>query len=225
MLSATATDQSGNTSEFAKSIQVTAAPPSTPIGTTTVLSVGPAGALAGQTVTLTAAVSAADGSAATGNVIFLVDGQAVGPAVSLAVVNGQDIATFTTSLTTAGNYELSAQYQGNSTYSGSVSSTINDVISPVGPPITQPTIGPAIVSVEWLGNHSTSTTIVLQFNQALDAASAQTTSNYTILTTGLHGQFGKGSKHVALKTAIYNAASQTVTLRNRVRSRSVSVTS
>ena len=58
-------------------------------------------------MTLTAAVSAADGSAATGNVIFLVDGQAVGPAVSLAVVNGQDIATFTTSLTTAGNYELS----------------------------------------------------------------------------------------------------------------------
>jgi hypothetical protein len=217
MLSATATDQNGNTSEFAKSIQVTTGPPSTPIGTTTVLSVSPAGALAGQPVTLTAAVSAADGSAATGNVIFFVNGQALGPAVPLAVVKGQEIATFTTSLTTAATYELSAQYQGGSTYSGSSSNTITDVVSPVTQPnpqpAPQPTIGPAVVSVEWLGNHSTSTTIVLQFNQSLDAGPAQTKSNYTILTRGLHGQFGKGSKHIALKSAIYNAASHTVTLR------------
>jgi hypothetical protein len=213
MLSATATDPSGNTSEFAKSILVTTGLSSSPIGTATVLSVSPAGALPGQPVTLTAAVSAADGNAATGSVIFFADGQALGPAVSLAVVNGQDIATFTTSLTTAATYELSAQYQGSSTYSGSLSNTIADVVSPVTQPVPQPTTGPAVVSVDWLGNHSTSTTIVLQFNQALDAGPAQTTSNYTILTKGLHGQFGKGSKHVALKSAIYNAATQTVTLR------------
>ena len=84
---------------------------------------------------------------------------------------------------------------------------------PTPQPPPQSTVGPAVVSVEWLGNHSTSTTIVLQFNQSLDAGPAQTKSNYTILTMGLHGQFGKGSKHIALKSAIYNAASHTVTLR------------
>jgi hypothetical protein len=32
------------------------------------------------------------------------------------------------------------------------------------------------------------------------------------LTTGLHDQFGKGSKRVMVKSAVYNASSETVTL-------------
>ena len=108
MLSATATDLSGNTSEFAKSIQVTTGLPSTPIGSATVLSAGPAGALAGQAVVTLTAVSAADMSVASGQVIFFVDGQSLGTAVPLAIVNGQDIATLTTSLTGTGHLSSSS---------------------------------------------------------------------------------------------------------------------
>ena len=73
-------------------------------------------------------------------------------------------------------------------------------------------VGPTVASVEWVGNRSSSTTIVLQFNQALNSARAQTTSNYMVLTTGKHGLFGKGSKRMIVKSAIYSASSDTVTL-------------
>ena len=50
------------------------------------------------------------------------------------------------------------------------------------------------------------------FSEGLDLASAQNTANYTILTTGRHGQFGKGSQRIRATKAVYDAASQTVTL-------------
>jgi hypothetical protein len=44
-------------------------------------------------------------------------------------------------------------------------------------------------------------------------ASAQNTSDYTILTAGRHGQFGgEGSKRIRVTKAVYDAGSQTVTL-------------
>ncbi len=202
MLSATATDQNGNTSEFAESMPVGAV--NSPVVTTTHLVVTPDSSLAGQAITLTAIVSAADGSIPTGDVVFFADGQSLDQPVPLEVVNGQDVATFTTSLPTPGTFTLVAQYGGDSNHSGSSSRLLTNV--------AQPTAAPAVVSVEWIGSRSASSTIVLQFNQALEPGPAQTTTNYTLLTTGLHGQFGKGSKRLGLKSAIYNAALQTVTL-------------
>ena len=211
LMSATATDSTGDTSEFAKDIPVHAAIIVSPIVTTTSLAVGPSPSSGGQAVNLTAIVTAADSSLPTGMVTFFADGRALGQAVPLHVVNGQDTATFTTSLSTPGSYTITAQYGGDSTHAGSLSTAVNDtVVDPVVP--TPPIVGPAVASVEWVGNRSTSTTIVLQFNEALDSGPAQTTTNYTILTTGMHGRFGKGSKRMLVKFAVYNATSDTVTL-------------
>jgi Bacterial Ig-like domain (group 3)/Right handed beta helix region/Bacterial Ig-like domain len=214
MLSATATDASGNTSEFAKSIKVSPAPPgNTLVGTTTSLAVNTATVAAGQAITLAAKVSAVDGSVPTGDVIFLVNGQAVGQPVPLEVVNGLDVATLTTTLSAPGTDSLVAQYAGDSVHSASSSNSLSAVVQPIVEPDPQPTMtGPAVVSVEWVGNHSASSTIVIQFDQALDPGSAQAASNFTILTGGQRGQFGIGSKHILLKSAVYNAASHTVTL-------------
>ena len=176
LLSATATDQSGNTSEFAKSIQVTTALPSTPIGTTTVLSVSPAGVLAGQPVTLMATVSAVDGSIADGR-RDLLRGWA-GPRRGGAargrhrsrygdVYHQPDDSRHVRACrrSTRATRRTSAARRIRSL----MSSTGDPAESAVVPqPAPQPATGPAVVSVEWVGNHSTSTTIVVQFNQALD---------------------------------------------------------
>ena len=189
MLSATATDPNGNTSEFAKSIEISKTPANLPVATTTSLAVSTAAPAAGQAITLTATLSAADGSVPTGNVVFLVNGQALGQPVPLEVIGGLDVATLTTSLPTQGTLTLAAQYSGDSTHSGSSSNSISEVVQPN----PQPTDGPTVVSVEWLGNHTASSTIVIRFDQALESGPAQTTSNYSLLTAGQHGQFGSGS--------------------------------
>jgi Bacterial Ig-like domain (group 3)/Right handed beta helix region len=208
-LTATATDQSGDTSEFAADIKVGAPKVISPVLTTTSLAVGPATLVAGKEITLTAIVSAADSSMPTGDVSFFVNGQALAQPVALQVVNGQDVATLTTSLSTPGLDAFTAQYGGDSAHLASLSNSFNgNVVATV----VGPTVGPAVVSVEWVGSQSTSTTIVLQFNQALASKPAQTTDNYTILTTDLHGRFGKGSKRILVKSAVYNPASETITL-------------
>jgi Bacterial Ig-like domain (group 3)/Bacterial Ig-like domain len=210
LLSATATDSSGNTSEFAKDIPVQAGTVVSPIVTTTSLTLGPNTSSSAQQITLTAVVTADDSSMPTGNVTFFDNGQALGPAVPLHVVNGQEVATFTSILSTSGPDTFTAEYGGDMTHAGSLSTPVSDSV--FDPGAKPPIVGPAVSSVEWVGNRSTSTTIVLQFNQALDAGRAQATVNYTILATGMHGRFGKGSKRMIVKSAVYNAASRTVTL-------------
>ncbi len=209
LLSATATDANGDTSEFAKDIPVHAAIIVSPVVTTTSLAVVSIPLSGGQGISLTAIVAAADSSVPTGYVTFYADGQALSPAVPLHIVNGQDTATFMTSLATPGSHTFTAQYGGDSTHAGSLSTAVNEiVVDPVIPTI----VGPAVESVEWVGNRSTSTTIVLHFDQALNLGPAQTSTNYTILSSGMHGRFGKGSKRMIVKSAMYNATSQTVTL-------------
>jgi hypothetical protein len=206
-LSATATDASGDTSEFAKDITVPSG--NSLVATTTSLLVDPSPASGGSEISLSAIVAAGDNSVPTGLVTFFADGQALGQAVALQVVNGQDVANFSTNLLTPGSYTITAQYAGDATHAGSLSTAVNDIVANPG---ESTILGPAVTSVKWIGNRSTSTTIVLQFNQALESGPAQTTTNYTILTTGLHDQFGKRSKHIMVKSAVYNASSETVTL-------------
>ena len=206
-LSATATDASGDTSEFAKDITVPSG--NSLVATTTSLLVDPSPASGGSEISLTAIVAAADGSVPTGLVTFFADGQALGQAVALHVVNGQDVANFSTNLLTPGSYTITAQYAGDSTHAGSLSTAVNDIVADPGAPTI---LGPAVTSVQWVGNRNSSTTIVLQFNQALASGPAQTTTNYTILTTGMYGRFGRGSTRVMVRSAVYNASSDTVTL-------------
>jgi Bacterial Ig-like domain (group 3)/Right handed beta helix region len=216
LLSATATDAAGDTSEFAKNILVRETTVNSPIATTTSLSVDPSPSSGGQEISLTAIVAAADGSVPTGPVTFFANGHALGQASALHVINGQDVATFSTILSTPGSYTITAQYGGDSTHLGSLSTATNDIVADPAVIPTIPTIptldGPAVTSVRWVGDRNSSTTIVLQFNQALASGPAQNFSNYTILTTGMHGRFGRGSTRVMVRSAVYNASSDTVTL-------------
>jgi hypothetical protein len=63
------------------------------------------------------------------------------------------------------------------------------------------------------GNHKTAQAIVLQFSEALDAADAQITGDYRLVT--LPRSRRQKSKLVALARASYNATAFTVTLFTR----------
>ena len=134
LLSATATDPAGDTSEFAKNILVHAPIIVSPVATTTSLAAASIPLSGGQGISLTAVVASADGSVPTGSITFFVNGQALGQAVPVHIVNGQDLATFTTTLSTPGSYTITAQYGGDSAHAGSVSTAVNDIIlDPVAP--------------------------------------------------------------------------------------------
>jgi Bacterial Ig-like domain (group 3)/Right handed beta helix region/Bacterial Ig-like domain len=215
LLSAIAIAAGGDTSEFAKSILVgTTVPPASPIATTTTLTVSPNPSTAGQPITMTATVTASDGSSPTGDVTFIVDNIRLAPAVPLQVVGGQDVATFETSSLTPASYVISAEYAGSSVYMEGVSNSVGQIVQSapvVAPP--PPVIAPTVTQVNWFDNRASATTIAISFSEAINLASAQNTSDYTILTAGRHGQFGgEGSKRIRVTKAVYDAGSQTVTL-------------
>jgi hypothetical protein len=84
-------------------------------------SVNPAGA--NQAVTFTATVTSQFGGAATGPVVFSSGSQSLGT----ASLSG-NIATLTTSFSTAGTYSIFAKYNGDGNNSGSTSSSLSQVI-------------------------------------------------------------------------------------------------
>jgi Big-like domain-containing protein/VCBS repeat protein len=88
--------------------------------TTTTLSATPNPAAAGQSVTLTAAVTSAATGTPTGSVSFLDGSSVVG---SSAVVTGK--ATLTITTLAAGAHALTAQYSGDATFGSSLSSAIS----------------------------------------------------------------------------------------------------
>ncbi len=103
----------------------------TPVTTSTTLTTSTASASVGQSVTFTAVISPAAGVAAapTGTVQFTVDGNpVVGSPVTVAVVNGVDEATFTTTSLTAGAHIVTAAYSGDTNFGGSTSALLNQVI-------------------------------------------------------------------------------------------------
>ncbi len=103
----------------------------------------------GQAVTFTATVTSMAGGSPSGTVTFL-DGTTVLGSGTLALVNGQEQATFTTALLTAGSHDITAVYNGDSTHAVSASSrtqtvsqaatsialTSNANPSPSGQPVT-----------------------------------------------------------------------------------------
>jgi uncharacterized repeat protein (TIGR01451 family) len=67
------------------------------------------------------------------------------------------------------------------------------------------TSGPRVIDVERFGYHMMPTTLLLTFDEALEAATADDPRNYEI--------FGPRGQRIRIKSAVYDAANDTVTLR------------
>ncbi len=65
--------------------------------------------------------------------------------------------------------------------------------------------GPQVTGVERFGYHMMPTTLVLTFDEALDATTADNSRNYQII--------GPGGRTIRVKSAVYDQTTQTVTLR------------
>ncbi len=94
------------------------------IATTTVLTTTPNPSHLGQSVAMTATVTAHDGSTPTGNVLFQSDGMSIGTA---ALVSG--VAVLNYSSLPLGTHSIVAIYQGGGGYAGSTSNTVQQVVA------------------------------------------------------------------------------------------------
>jgi large repetitive protein len=171
------------------------------VNTLTTVSATPNPALVGQSVTLTANVTA-DGQAfgtANDTVTFSIDG-AVQMPVPITVVVGRGSASFSTPRLPAGSHVIVAAYNANSDSDPYGSSTSDPLI--VNVRLTVPP--PVVTSLQRFGYHRHPTTLVLGLSEPLDLASATNTANYQIV--------GPGGRHIAVAGATYNDGTQTVTL-------------
>jgi hypothetical protein len=91
----------------------------------------------GQAVTFTIQVTAA-GVTPTGTVTFY-DGTT---AIGTGTLDGQGIATLTTSTLTAGTHNISAQYAATTDFNASTSNTVAQVVNPASTPPPPPPTGP-----------------------------------------------------------------------------------
>jgi hypothetical protein len=100
-------------------------------GTGTTLAPSSGSSVFGQTVTFTAAVTASSpGSGApTGSVTFK-DGTVVLGSATLGVVGGVDQATFPTKALAVGNHTITATYNGNVSFLGSISQAVQETVNP-----------------------------------------------------------------------------------------------
>jgi hypothetical protein len=183
--------------------------------TTTTLTSSVNASTLGQNVTVTAVVASTTAGTPTGTVTFTVDGQAE-PPVALAMVNGVDQASLTISTLPAGSHTIGATYSGDTTFASSPANPLTQSVTSsaggtttgagliIGGGSTSGTDGPRIGSVKRYGYHMRPTTIVLPFDQALDAVTAEDAKNYRII--------GLGGRTIAIKKAVYDPAALTVTL-------------
>jgi hypothetical protein len=96
----------------------------TPAGTTTTLTSSNPNSTQGQSVTFTATVTSATSGTPTGNVTFLDSSTSLG---SAAVSGG--VAKLSTSSLAAGSHTITAQYNGDSNFTGSTSSSITQNVA------------------------------------------------------------------------------------------------
>ncbi len=173
-------------------------------------------ATAGQGVTFTAVVAPASGTGTpTGTVTFTIDGKA-GTPVPLSEVSGRDQATLTIPTLATGSHTILASYSGDPSFAPSQSSQQTQVVSPSSSPATGTTSpspvvtdGPKVVSVLRYGYHMMPTSLVMTFDQALDATTAQDDENYRII--------GPAGRVIGIESAVYDPTTQTVTLHTRKR--------
>ena len=115
-----------------------------------------------------------------------------------------DEASFTIRALTAGNYTFGATYNGDPDFATSqatphAQSVSASVTTP--PPSTD---GPRITLVQRYGYHMGQTSIVLTFDQAIDAVTAEDAKDYRII--------GPAGRTIAIRKAMYDPADLTVTL-------------
>jgi hypothetical protein len=108
-----------------------------------------------------------------------------------------------------GTITVDVQSLTNSTITASPMASVraSEVII-VQPPPPGPSVsadGPEVVSVLRYGYHEMPTSLVISFNEALDAATAQNAKNYRIVSPD--------GGIIRVRSAVYNAAAHTVTLR------------
>ena len=171
---------SGATTETPVTIQVVPATTSTSLSTATT----PQGTI----LTATVAVTSPGNPPITGVVAFYEGTTLLGTA---PVTNG--IATLNIGAVAASSSAFSAIFSGTD---GTMAS------SAVKLPATN---GPQVTRVLRYGFHAQSTFLVVDFNTALDANSAQNVANYRIL--------GPGGHKIKVRKAVYDPVSQTVTLK------------
>jgi hypothetical protein len=93
--------------------------------TTTNLTASPNPAIAGQTLTLTAAVQGA-GSTVPGGTVNFMNGSAL---LGTATLDSSGVATLTTTSLAAETYSLSAQYSGNANFLSSISAAVSVTVN------------------------------------------------------------------------------------------------
>jgi hypothetical protein len=182
------------------------------VATTTTLTSSSSASAFGEGVTFTAVVAPGTGTGTpTGSVTFTLDGRAQ-PPVNLAVIDGLDQATFTTSTLAVGGHTLTAFFSGDPTFGPSASSALSSMVKSSSPPPKAPLVspdGPLVMNFQRFGYHSQPTVVVLTFNKALDPATADSAANYRIVPLGRRG---KPDTAISIKRISYNAADRTVTL-------------
>ena len=142
--------------------------------TTTGLDASPSTSTAGQTVTFTATVTSAAG-APTGTVTFE-DGTTV---LGTAPLNA-GVATFAISTLAVGSHTITAAYSGDTDFATAIGVTTETVDA------AATSTGPQVTGVKRFGFHDMPTTVVLTFDQPLDAGSAENVRNYVILDPSGH---------------------------------------
>ena len=157
----------------------------------------------GQAVTFTAFVTTTGPGTPGGTVTFTIDGQPQ-PPVTLAVESGVDEASFTTTALTAGSSTIGATYNGAPSFAASQAIPQAQSVSPAVSKTPPSTDGPRITLVQRYGYHMGQTSIVLTFDQALDAVTAEDAKDYRIV--------GPARQTIAVRKAVYDPADLTVTL-------------
>ncbi len=171
--------------------------------TTTTLASSLDPSTAGQPVTLTAVVSpSGTGKTPSGSVTFTIDGVSQS-SVPLKVVSGRDQATLAIASLGAGEHTISASYSGDTSFAASsLASPLVQTVKAVSVPAGD---GPKVELVQRFGVHMHPTVLVVSFNEALDPASAVNLNNYKITDPA--------GRSVRIKSAVFDAANDTVTLR------------
>jgi hypothetical protein len=83
---------------------------------------------------------------------------------------------------------------------------------PAGFRLTNHVIPPTVVGLERVGIHHQPTRLVLSFSKPLDPVSATNLHNYTLIPVGPQGRATHHPRPILIKSAVYGATAQTVTL-------------
>jgi Bacterial Ig-like domain (group 3) len=157
----------------------------------------------GQTVTFMAIVSPSGaGGSPSGSVTFTIDGTPMAP-VPLHVIDGTAEATLSLASLAKGTHNIKAAYSGDSSFAASaVASPLVQTVNPLETPGVD---GPTVAFVQRFGIHMEPTFLVVHFLDALDPTSAVNLKNYRITDPS--------GKPVRIKSAVFDAATNSVTLR------------